>query len=162
MLTGDENEEISQDKGSDSTTDREALFVLMQIDDQEKRLLLQRADDKGQQYYYQYDDFTKVYDKYKKIKEAKSVKYSFCSDIKNRPKLKIIKSTEKAIEYMSNILKLDHLYFFEKKKIGGRSFHRRGGSGNGKQNPSPQNTVRANRRHRPTHYGRIQGNGGKV
>lgn len=69
----DENEEISQDKGSDSTTDRETLFVLMQIDDQEKRLLLQRADDKGQQYYYQYDDYTKVYDKYKKIKEFSSL-----------------------------------------------------------------------------------------
>ena len=70
----DQTDEVEEDVQDESTSDRETLFVLMQIDDQEKRLLLQKADEKGQQYYYQYDEFTKVYDKYKKIKEFSSLK----------------------------------------------------------------------------------------
>lgn len=62
----DQSEELENTQKDSQKIVKETLFVLMQIDDKEKRMLFQRADERGQQFYYQYDDNTQIYDKYKK------------------------------------------------------------------------------------------------
>lgn len=67
------DEELLDEDNETNQAQKENLFVLMQIDENEKKLLFQRGDESGQQFYYQYDEDTKVYDKYKKIRDFSSL-----------------------------------------------------------------------------------------